>query len=196
MNQNIFEIEEYQNNHLMHLDYIPDYNLFAAVFDKNIIKSWVVYQTICKQMTLMHNIFQLSVFRGNGHIWWLPGKDICHPLLVIHIISKEEKSKTMGWATPLCLYYPKLTTTDQQKKQIYALWLEYLFTEKLYREYGGDNLYKDAYLHLLIDRFCVTNCTVLFVNFYFIIEYIFSTCGFLFSRNCTSPWYAKSCNEI
>jgi hypothetical protein len=35
--------------------------------------------------------------------------------------------------------------TNKKKKQIFELWLKYLFSEKLYSEYGGDNWYKDAY---------------------------------------------------
>jgi hypothetical protein len=35
--------------------------------------------------------------------------------------------------------------TNEEKKQIFELWLKYLFSEKLYGEYGGDNWYKDAY---------------------------------------------------
>lgn len=35
--------------------------------------------------------------------------------------------------------------TVEKKKQIFELWLEYLFSNKLYGEYGGNNRYKDAY---------------------------------------------------
>jgi hypothetical protein len=35
--------------------------------------------------------------------------------------------------------------TNKAKKQIFELWLQYLFAEKLYAEYGGRNSYKDAY---------------------------------------------------
>ena len=34
---------------------------------------------------------------------------------------------------------------ENNKKLILGLWLKYLFSEKLYGEYGGENLDKDAY---------------------------------------------------
>jgi hypothetical protein len=35
--------------------------------------------------------------------------------------------------------------SENKKKQIFELWLEYLFTFKLYPEYGGENTYKAKY---------------------------------------------------
>ena len=35
--------------------------------------------------------------------------------------------------------------TEKKKKQVFELWLDYLFTEKLYPEYGGENTYKVLY---------------------------------------------------
>lgn len=35
--------------------------------------------------------------------------------------------------------------TEEKKKQVFDLWLTYLFTYKLYPEYGGENQYKAAY---------------------------------------------------
>jgi len=35
--------------------------------------------------------------------------------------------------------------TDKVKKHVFDLWLKYLFAEKLYAEYGGDNWYRDEY---------------------------------------------------
>jgi len=35
--------------------------------------------------------------------------------------------------------------TEAKKKQIFELWLDYLFTFKLYPEYGGKNKYKETY---------------------------------------------------
>lgn len=40
--------------------------------------------------------------------------------------------------------------TDKTKKQIFELWLKYLFSEKLYGEYGGDNWYRDAYFAAIV----------------------------------------------
>lgn len=34
---------------------------------------------------------------------------------------------------------------EDKKKQVFELWLEYLFTYKLYPEYGGENTLKDLY---------------------------------------------------
>lgn len=36
--------------------------------------------------------------------------------------------------------------TGEKKKQIFDLWLEYLFSVKLYGEYDADNWYQNAYL--------------------------------------------------
>jgi len=35
--------------------------------------------------------------------------------------------------------------TEKKKKQVFELWLQYLFTEKLYSEYSSENWYKTAY---------------------------------------------------
>lgn len=35
--------------------------------------------------------------------------------------------------------------TEAKKKPLFELWLDYLFTEKLTPDYGGDNPYKKAY---------------------------------------------------
>jgi hypothetical protein len=40
--------------------------------------------------------------------------------------------------------------TNEEKKQIFDLWLKYLFSEKLYAEYGGDNWYKEAYFATIV----------------------------------------------
>lgn len=47
----------------------------------------------------------------------------------MNILSDEDYSK------------PK----DNKKKQIFALWLEYLFSYKLYGEYGSENIDKTTY---------------------------------------------------
>lgn len=35
--------------------------------------------------------------------------------------------------------------SEEKKKPVFELWLTYLFKEKLYPEYGGENTYKKAY---------------------------------------------------
>jgi hypothetical protein len=35
--------------------------------------------------------------------------------------------------------------TESKKASIFELWLQYLFAEKLYAEYGGENWYKEQY---------------------------------------------------
>ncbi|SFK99925.1 hypothetical protein SAMN05216357_11084 [Porphyromonadaceae bacterium KH3CP3RA] len=40
--------------------------------------------------------------------------------------------------------------SKDKKKQIFDLWLEYLFTHKLYAEYGGENWHKKEYNRITV----------------------------------------------
>lgn len=71
--------------------------------------------------------------------------------------DKFRKTDSSGWFAFFCDYgvgdkfIKILSYQDYQrpgidkKKQVFELWLEYLFEYKLYPEYGGENWYKAQY---------------------------------------------------